>query len=112
MAIPYLTSATLPYGSRSVTIGAVAYIANNFTINQSINVIERKGTTGEPNGAVGIPVPKTGTAQLQIATTSTVMPSAGSELFENGVTFFITDMGLPEESGSFKVIDISFRESV
>ena len=54
MPIPYLTSTALPYGSRVVTIGSVGYIANNYSVSQSLNVIERQDSLGAPNGAIGI----------------------------------------------------------
>lgn len=112
MAIPYLTTATLPYGSRVLTIDSVAYIANNFSVSQSLNVIERTTELGAPNGAVGIRTARTGSAQLQLATVSTAIPEAGDELGADSVTYFITEVSKPEEAQGFKVVDISFRESV
>jgi hypothetical protein len=115
MAIPYLTSATLPYGSRVVTITSVGYIANNFSVSDPLNVIERQTELGAPNGAIGIDQVKTGSAQLQIATTSTSYPVKGAEFSAtvNGtaITFFLTDVGMPEEAAGFKVTDVSFREA-
>ena len=111
MAIPYLNSPTLPYGSRVLSIGAT-YIANSFSTSQSLNVIERTTELGAPNGVVGIQVARTGSAQLQLATSSTAVPSAGTEFTADGVTFFITEVGRPEEAAGFKAVDISFRESV
>lgn len=112
MAIPYLTTATLPYGSRVVTIDSVAYIANNFSVSQSLNVIERTTELGAPNGAVGIQTARTGSAQLQLASTSTSAPEAGDVLTVDTVGYFITEVSKPEEAQGFKVVDISFRESV
>lgn len=112
MAIPYLTAATLPYGSRVLTISSVGYIANNFSTSQSLNVIERQNELGAPNGAIGIQTARTGTAQLQLATTTTTAPSAGDEFSANSVTYFLTEVSKPEEAQGFKVVDISFRESV
>lgn len=116
MAIPYLTTANLPYGSRVLTINAIGYIAQNFSVNQGLNVIERMDQIGAPNGAVGIQTARTGSAQLQIALSSTTFPTAGLEFGTSidgaTVTFFLTSVGRPEEAQSFKVADISFRESV
>lgn len=112
MAIPYLTAATLPYGSRVVTIDSVGYIANNFSTSQSLNVIERTTELGAPNGAVGIQTARTGSAQLQLATVSTDVPDAGDAFSADSVTYFITEVSKPEEAQGFKVVDISFRESV
>lgn len=116
MAIPYLTSATLPYGSRVVTVATIGYIANSFTTSQPLNVIERQNELGAPNGAVGIRQPITGSASLQLASTATDIPEAGDEFSASiagtAITFFITDRGLPEEQAGFKTVDISFRESI
>jgi hypothetical protein len=112
MSIPYTTTASLPYGSRVVTIGAVGYIANNFSTSQSLNVIERTDSLGAPNGAVGIQQARTGSAQLQLATSTTTAPAAGDEFAANSVTFFLTEVSRAEEAQGFKVVDISFRESV
>ena len=112
MAIPYTTTASLPYGSRVLTIDSVGYIANNFSTSQSLNVIERTTELGAPNGAVGIQQARTGSAQLQLATSSTTIPDVGDEFVANSVTFFLTEVSRPEEAQGFKVIDISFRESI
>ena len=112
MAIPYLTSTALPYGSRVVTIGGVGYVANNFSVAQSLNVIERQDSLGAPNGAVGIQQARTGSAQLQLATSSTTVPAAGDTFLADSVTYFLTEISKPEEQQGFKVLDVSFRESV
>ena len=112
MAIPYLTTATLPYGSRTILIDSTTYIANNFSTSQSLNVIERTDSLGAPNGAVGIQTARTGSAQLQLASTSTSAPDAGDQFFADSVTYFVTEVSKPEEAQGFKVVDISFRESV
>lgn len=116
MPIPYLTTANLPYGSRVLTINSIGYIANNFSTSQGLNVIERMDQNGAPNGAVGIQTARTGSAQLQMALSTTTFPTAGLSFTVSidaaTVTFFLTSVGRPEEAQSFKVADISFRESV
>jgi hypothetical protein len=112
MAIPYLTSTALPYGSRVVTISAVGYIANNFSVSQSLNVIERQDSLGAPNGAVGIQQARTGSAQLQLASSSTTAPAAGDTFSADSVSYFLTEISKPEEQQGFKVVDVSFREAV
>lgn len=116
MAIPYLTTATLPYGSRVVTISAVGYIANSFSTSSSLQVIDRQDTLGAPNGAIGIRQPITGSANLQLASTSTGIPDPGDEFSATidsvAITFFVTERGLPESQNGFKMVDISFREAI
>jgi len=116
MAIPYLTTATLPYGSRVLTLSAVGYIANSFSTSSSLQVIDRQDELGAPNGAVGIRQPITGSASLQLATSSTAIPDPGDSFTlavdSVAVTFFITERSMPESQNGFKMVDISFRESV
>ena len=112
MSLPYLTSATLPYGSRILTIDAVTYIANNFRVDSTGALIERQTELGAPNGAVLIREAKTGSAQLQLATTTTAIPEVGDEFTADTITYFLTSVGAPEEARGFKVVDISFREKV
>jgi len=112
MAIPYLTTATLPYGSRVLTLSAVGYIANSFSTSTGLQVIDRQDDLGAPNGAIGIRQPITGSASLQLATTSTSYPAAGDQFTANSVTFFITEVSKPESQNGFKMVDITFRESV
>ena len=116
MAIPYLTAATLPYGSRVLTISAVGYIANSFSPSQSLQVIERQDSLGAPNGAIGIRAPRTGSASLQLASTSTTSPTVGDEFTASvggsTVTFFLTEVGLPESQNGFKTVEVSFREAI
>jgi len=112
MPIPYTTTASLPYGSRVVTVDSVGYIANNFSTSQSLNVIERTDSLGAPNGAVGIQQARTGSAQLQLATSSSTIPDVGDTFLADSVTYFLTEVSRAEEAQGFKVVDISFRESV
>lgn len=112
MSLPYKTGSTLPYGSRVLTIGAVTFIANNFRTQAPSQLIERKTELGAPNGAVLIEQARTGTAELQLASSSTAAPARGDEFTEDTITWFITEVGKPESVDTFKVVDISFREKV
>jgi len=113
MAIPYLTSASLPYGSRVVTIGTLGFIANNFSVKTSLNVIERQDSLGAPNGAVGIRTAGTGSAQLQAASTTYLnVFTVGDAFSADSVTYFITEISKPEDQQGFKVMDVSFREAI
>lgn len=112
MSLPYLTTSTLPYGSRVLTIATVAYIAQSFRLDEPGQLIERTTELGAPNGAVLIEQAKTGTATLQLATASTAYPARGAEFTADTVTYFITQVGKPEEAAAFKTVEISFREKV
>jgi len=113
MPIPYTTTTNLPYGSRVVTINSLVYIANNYSTTSALNVIERQDSLGAPNGAVGIRQASTGSAQLQASVVTYLSAfTVGDTIFADSVTYFITEISKPEEQQGFKVLDISFRESV
>jgi hypothetical protein len=115
--LPYVTSTdALPYGSRIVTIGATAYIANNFNISRPSTLLERKTHLGAPNGARLLKNAKTGTADLQLATSATPLPARGEEFAgeaSDGVAaWFITEVTDGEVNDGLKTVSISFREKI
>jgi hypothetical protein len=75
-------------------------------------VIERQDSLGAPNGAVGIQQARTGSAQLQLASSSTTVPAVGVDFSADSVSYFTTQVSKPEEQQGFKVIDVSFREVI
>lgn len=116
MALPYSTSAGLPYGSRVLSIGGVSYIANNFRVEQAGKLLERTTELGAPNGAVMIDTAYTGTAEVQLAANTTVYPNISMTFStrvdsENAnLNFFLTTVGAPESADQWKFVDIQFRE--
>lgn len=117
MSLPYLTTSTLPYGSRTITIGPTLYIANSFNAVKAAAVIRRQNELGAPNGAVAIDDPGTATMQLQLASTSTSYPQVGvtfvtSTHWNSTTTFFVQSVGAPEEQRGFKVVDVSAEEAI
>ena len=113
MAIPYLTTSTLPYGSRTVTIGTLGFIANNFSTSSSLNVIESQDDLCAPNGAVGIRTASTVSAQLQVSAVTYLNTfTVGDAFSADSVTYFLTDISKPEDAQNFKVVDVSFREAI
>jgi hypothetical protein len=108
----YETSNTLPWGSRVLTIATVTFIAENFEVTSPTNVIERMDEVGNPNGAVAIDKARTGTATLQLASESTVVPARGAEFTADTVTYFLTEVSAPEAQEEFKTVRISFRQKI
>jgi hypothetical protein len=105
---------TIPYGSRVLTINTVTYIANNIRISRPTKVIRRTNELDEPTGSVGIKDFVTGSAELQLATSSTAEPPQGQTFavtFDATIgseTFLIKDVDRPEEKGSDKKVNITF----
>lgn len=116
MALPYLSTATLPYGSRVITVSSVGYIAENFEVQESTNEINRQTEIGAPNGFILIREPKTGTATLQLASTSTTYVSSGDSFNATSrgtsITWVVTQASDPEAARDMKKQNISFRELV
>jgi hypothetical protein len=108
----YKTAATLPFGSRVLTIATVSYVAQTFRTRSGSSVVERQTEDGEPNGAVGVPEADDGSATLQLATATTAIPARFAEFTEDTITYFITEVGKPEEQRGFKTVEISFRQKI
>ena len=105
---------TVQYGSRVLTINAVAYVADNISVNRPSKTIKRTNELGEPSGSVGVPDFVEGSATLQLATGSTVEPPAGQTFaatFDSVIgaeTFFVMSPGRVEQKDSEKKINITF----
>lgn len=109
---PVLSSANLPFGSEVLTIDSVTYIAENFNVTQSSVTAERQDEEGAPNGFALNVGPRSGTAQLQLATTSTAIPVVGHTFTRNTIVYVITEVGEQQSQSGFKVLPISFREQI
>lgn len=115
MAI-YKTAANIPFGSRTLNINNVVYIAPSFSIQEPTTLVERTDELGNPNGAVQIDRARTGTATLQLATNTTAYPTRGLEFVSltsnTNVNYFLTEVTQPEEAEGIKTVSISFREKI
>lgn len=112
----YKNDGTIPYGSRVLTINGVDYVATNIEIRRPEQAIKRYNQLGEPSGSVGIADFVEGTATLQLATTSTVIPVQGLEFSATFIvsvgseTFYLTEITQPEGQTSEKLINVTFRK--
>lgn len=108
---------TVQYGSKVLTIDAVAYVADNVTINRTSKTIPRTNEIDEPSGQVSYKgEPDTGTAQIQLASGSTAFPSQGDtftiDLGFASETYYITDISIPYVKDGETKVNITFRESI
>lgn len=122
---------TVQYGSVVLSIGAlgagpsitsgVSYVADNLTIDRPGKTIERTNEIDEPSGQVSYAGFVTGSAQLQLATGSTLYPTHGSHftltVFDtngNGSNdaeyFYIDSVGQPLVKDGEKKVPITFRK--
>lgn len=105
----------LPNGSRIVTIGAVGFVAEAYDFVEPTGaMLEQKDENGIPSKQVAKKGFPTGTATLQVPTSSTYAPVWGSTFTtsvraEASVTMFIVEVGTPEGNEEIKKYPISFR---
>ena len=75
-----------PFGSQVITIGATAYVAEKINYSEPSTVIEQRDEDGDPSRQVVVNGFGNGSAELQFATTLTVIPAVGA-------TFTLTRQG-------------------
>lgn len=123
MALPYSTSATLPWGSFVLTTttgnaNGTSYIAEDFEVTEPSQLTERTTALGAPNGAFLVESARTGRGTLQLAATTTVAPDNGDEFIRilrpntANVTFFFTEVSLPQRVRDFHVVNVTFRQKI
>jgi hypothetical protein len=113
----------VPYGSRILSIintttgaTAVVFVAENVSIQRPTNIIERKDENDEPSGQVLVKNFNTGSATLQLATSTTVPPDEGAtfsitlDSVRGSETFVVSEVGQVESQGEAKKVNISFRK--
>lgn len=121
----FKNDSTVQYGSRVLTIGSadkgaggVTYVADNITIERGSKTIERTNELDEPSGQVSYKTFVTGSATLQLASGSTVIPEQGFEFEATFVTaigakeYYIDSVSQPETKDGEKKINITFREVI
>lgn len=117
MMPPYVDGA-FPNGSRVLTINSVTYKCNSFTEDDSSTTENVNDENGEHAGAVSKKGPTTGSAELQLATSSTAVPTTAAESATTGtfiidsVTRFITAVSKPRNSSGVWVVNIQFQKRV
>ncbi len=107
----------VPYGSQVITLTAVAYVAENISLQTPSTIIERRNELGVPSGQVFIEGFGTGTATLQFATTLTIIPVIGAtfSLVRNDATTIgcaISEVGEAYTQLDAKKCNVSFRRRV
>ena len=107
---------TIVYGSRVLTINSVAYVADNLTISRPTKSVDRTNDLGEPSGSVGIADFVTGSATVQMASSSVVEPENGTsftDTFDTTIgaeTFYVTSCTRNESKDAEKKCSINFKK--
>jgi len=100
------------YGSRVLSINAVNYVADNFTVTFATKEILKTNELDEPTGSVAVPDFVRGTAQIQMGA-NTAYVTIGQNFTTNiantvnGV-FFIQSVEIPEDKTAEKKQSITF----
>ncbi len=106
----------VPYGSQVVTIGGTAVILEAASLNYPSIALERFDQVGQPSGQVIIDSFATGSATLQLATTSSLIPTIGATftMADNGagatVGVMISDVVYTESNRDIKKCTINIRK--
>lgn len=115
MALPYLDG-SVAYGARTLVIPTTTgdtFVADSFEVTRPTNVIERTTELGAPSGFVVVAGFVTGTATLQLPTTTpATAPPALGEVFEvDAEEFVVTEVSQPETKDGLKTCNIAFRKT-
>ena len=88
-------------GTVEITVGAVTYIENNYSISEDRDVQTEYDENGIPVRAAYFPNPKQYSAEWQCAASATATPATGDEFTRDSLTFIISNA---EESGEIRGI--------
>ena len=105
---------SIPFGSVTLTINSVAYIAENVVVNRPTQTIQRRNAVNEPSGSVGVADFITGSATLQKASSSTALPIPGlsfsytEDATVGAETFKISSVSQPKSQGDAVKFNVEF----
>jgi len=111
-----INDGTVQYGSRVLTVNAVAYIAEQLEVRRPTVIIERRSELNAPNGQVQTDDFVTGTATLQLASGATIIPVNGDTFTATFITsvgaetFFLSEVSQPESQGDSRKVSVTFRK--
>ena len=99
-----------------VMVGLITYIAEDITITGGSNRPEIKDANGVPIGQQIVPQVRTGTAKLQLAASTTAIPTRGATLTMTALgaagTWLITEVGSAYTQGEYAKVNIAFAEKI
>lgn len=116
--MPPYVDGDYPNGAPVLEINGVEYICNNFQADDSANTANVADNLGDHSGAVSTKGPTTGSAELQLATSGTAVPTTAAESATTGVfthqtvVYFITAVSKPKQAGAVWVVNIQFQKRV
>lgn len=100
------------YGARDLTINGVVYATDDFSLDHEVTEIVRTKKNERPSGQVAIKGRITGSATLQLATSSTALPEMGMTFTVTEGTFIVRKVGRTETKGGETKVPIEFVEKL
>lgn len=104
------TAAASPFGGKTITINAVTYRALNWKPEKQTRKIRRNDANGDQAEFVlrGEPTTQSGLT-LQLALSSTAVPSLGAEFTVDTLVYVVTKVGAAQPEGEFWFVDIDYE---
>lgn len=88
--MPY-QDGTFPSGSPVLAINNVNYKCNSFAVSKGSKVVDITDNVGDPSGALGFRTPRTATAELQLAASTTIEPTTAAANANTGTFIAVVD---------------------
>ncbi len=113
-----LKNGSVPFGCGTITIGGVAFVAENLSETTPVDVLERRNGVNVPSGWVAQTGFPTGSVTLQRPATSTALPTMGAEmtipteLSTVSGTPYVMEVGATFEQFGITKFPITFRRAV
>lgn len=111
---------TVPYGAQAVTLYTTAItpysaVAEAISFETPSHIIEQMDALGNPTGQAVIEVFGTGTATIQLATTSSPLPKIGTTftgVHNDGTTsgFVVSQVGEPQAQYEYRKVTVNLRK--
>ena len=99
------------FGSQSVTINAVEYVLQDFTISRPSEVTTLNGSQGEEIAVVAVQRLEELSGTF-VKEQSKADPALGDEFAIDGKTYFITETSESRSNGEFATLSFSAREKL
>lgn len=112
--IPYHSSSTegaaSPFGGITVTINSVTYRATNWKPEKNTRKTRRNDANGDQAEFILRAEPTTQSGlTLQLALSSTAVPSLGAEFTVDSLVYVVTKAGQAKPEGEFWTVDIDYE---
>jgi hypothetical protein len=112
----FTNDGTIPYGSKILTIGGAAFVADDIQVSRPSKKISRTNQLDEPTGSVNYEDFHTFTCTLQYETDATPPPAKGAECLQTfdavygAETWFLFDLTQPFQKDQETKVQATFHK--